>query len=273
MTAISKYGAFFSAVGCLMFSTHPAAAASVSNLVSREIRSEKGAVWVEDSLSIQEGYALRDPRALNVFVATQNKTNLSDSVRVMMQGEDLEVQKCDSKIRGDKMDLRVLSRVTFKETHKPARLRWVPYLAGQRITFHNGAIGVTNAGLEILIFENAGAPVLWFPDLGWVNSNDITTMEVYRKGIGLVFDESDIEFNLHLKTGKQSQLLFSWHPGAKVPDAPDPASLFRISQFNQMAEENRHRISQNDMYTLTTDLKIAKPGYYGFDGSINDGGR
>jgi hypothetical protein len=272
MTIISKYGAIFSAVGCLMLSMHPAVAA-VSNVVSREIRYEKGAVWVEDSLSLQEGYALRDRWALDVLVGVQqNKTNLSDRVRALMEGEDLEVQKFDAKMRGDTMDLRVLSRVAFKEAGKPARLRWVPFLAGQRITFHKGSIGRTNAGVEILIFKDAGAPVLWFPDLGWVNSNDITSVEVYRKGIAFVFDRADIEFSLHLKTGKQTQQLFFWNPGAKVPDV-DSTSLFKISQFNQMSEEDRHRMSQNDLYTLTTDLKIAKPGYYAIDNSIKDGGK
>ena len=271
LASISRYGAVLSAIGLLLFS---AASAAELNTVSREIRYEKGAVWVEDRLSLQEHYALRDRWALDVFVATQeNKTNLSDSVRALMEGEDLEVQKFDAKMRGDMMDLRVLSRVAFKEPRKPARLRWVSFLAGQRMTFHQGSIGRTNAGVEILIFENAGAPVLWFPDLGWVNSNDVIALEAYRKGIAFVVDKADIQFSLHLKAGRQSQQLFFWNPGAKVPDGPDSQALFKISQFNQLSEVDRHRMTQNDLYSLTSDLKIAKPGYYGFDGSNQDGGK
>jgi hypothetical protein len=233
----------------------PTAVAADGNTVDRNIFCEKGAVLVEDRLSIHENYAFRDHYMFDVFYGTRDSaTNLADRIRTVYMGEDLDVQRYTSEIKDQTMNLWVRSKVVFPDKKQPAKLRWESFLGGQKLTFPKGSIGRTGTGLEMLIFENDGAPVLWFPDLGPVDEHSLETLDQSKDTLRFLYGRSDVEYSLHLKTENVSQEMFFWVPGAKLREKPDSSAIIEMSRV--------HQISHNDIHDLVGEMRIAKSGYY-----------
>jgi hypothetical protein len=234
--------------------TKAAPVVQTENTVVREIRFEGARLRVYDKITMHDYFAMRDPNVNSIFVdAQRGKTNLIRHVKALLQGESLEVEDYRATTHGDVVDLEIRSAVVFHESPKPAKLRWVPFLGGQKFSFPAGSIGRTGVGVEIQVFENSNKLVLWFPELGAAEKL-LSTIDEYRELSDFAFQTDDFNYNCNLRSQDTVQALFSWIPSLKVTDTPDSASLKRLSQ--------QHAMSLNDVYTLFTNFKVAKPGYY-----------
>ena len=242
------------ALGLWVLVPRSPAATAISDKITREIRYEEGVVWVEDRLSVHEHYAFRERHLDDIFnKARENETNLTEEVRGLLEGEALSVQNYVATLKEGLLDLRVLSKLTFKSPSEPARLRWTSFLGGQTIGFPKGSIGRNGSGLDVLIFDGEDTPVLWFPDLGLAEEKLLVGLDERRIGASLSAT-TDIEYHLRLRMDNRFEELFAWRPGEKLRNQPGSDYLRLMNRF--------HPISFNDLSTLVNDLQVAKSGYY-----------
>jgi hypothetical protein len=224
---------------------------SATDVVRRQISQEEGVVYATDEISVGSEYGRLDPHLEEIFVqARKGETNLLKSVRGLLEGESLEIQNYSAKLRGERLDLRIVSKVRGS----PAKLRWVATLAGTVVIVPKGTIGHRGGELDILVFQKDGVAVVWFPDLGLPDEHRLSTLDALKDGSQFVQIHREREYSCTLKTGNGVLNLFEWKYGQFPSRPPDSDAIRNMNQFNRM--------SFNDLLTIFTNFKVAKPGYY-----------
>lgn len=229
--------------------------------VRREIRYNNGAIWVEDKLTVQKYFLDQEPALRSIVDASQNgKTNFTPQLRTMLDGEGLEIKEQEVNLSRESMEIRILSSVIFKGSQQAARLKWVPTWGGITLKLPNGTLGRSGTGIEILIFESDGKAYLLFPNLG--PAQPVANLKALKESIDWLTNLGDgpSEFVCVMKASDRVERLLHWNFGEKKSNPPDTRLIDRMDKAGDL--------SLNDIMTLCTSLKVAKPGCY----EIVDGG-
>jgi hypothetical protein len=235
---------------CVLFCANTSVMAL--DIVSRRIHIEAGNIIVEDKLSISAQFAEREPQTWNIYWRVQSgKTNLLSEIQELLNGEDLEISKYHLGYEKGQLNLDIVSKAKFSYTNTPAKLCWLPTWGGEVWDFADTKISLGRRGVEMLIFQNDGHFILWFPDLG--PSDDFLGEFSMFKNLFDVVPPFDRKFLLTLTVGDKSVALFSSTP-APPNDIPNLALLTKMNGL--------HKISSNDLISMCTSTKIAKGGYY-----------
>jgi hypothetical protein len=227
--------------------------APAMDTVTREIRCERGTVWVEDKLHISEDFANTNNKLGNVFDAVKGrKTNILERVRLMIEGEDLEIQTCKFAFTNDIMDMTIRSTVTPRNPDKPSMLHWLSTFGG----YHAGLEDEDpkKADGQMLVFSHDGRHIMWLPQLpSW--SPFIRELEEEKLTFDRFFSLGyPVRFECVLKMGDRSERLLLWDIGVQTADVPDASLMKQLNDF--------HKASGNDDLDLFTSLHVARAGYY-----------
>jgi len=219
--------------------------------VSREIRYERGAILVEDSLRLSGHFAVRNYTLNLIFDKLEHgDTNILQLTKELLKEDNVEVDSYRAEISAGRVDLSIFSKVVFGGTNQVAKLKWVPFWGGLNVGFPNGHC----SEMKLVIYKSGKRAVLWFPDLGAVESEFLAELDSYRKLMEFTFEGADIVLSCRLRQGAEWQRLLYWCPESKVPGPLDSDTIRRMHR--------RHGMSLNDVYSLFTNLKVAKSGCY-----------
>jgi len=214
-------------------------------------------VWVEDNMHLSVGTCAGVPLLRNVVEEKRRgNSNIVDTVRVLLKGEDLEIARYNAKVINEFLDLQIISTVKLN-FQNPARLNCLANYAG--LSFW----GPTGSGSEpyMLVHAGNGGRLLWFPewetptDLSEVVTKWITGKSIQRHFLGDV--PQVLKLRCFLKVGDKEETLFEASPWDPLPNVPDAEFLSRVHQS--------HKMSGNDWCRIFTDFRLAKPGYYAID--------
>jgi hypothetical protein len=237
-------------------------------------------VWVDDRLLITGEFAGSDPQVSAVFnAARDNAGKVSEKARELLASEDLEVQDYTAVLVGDNVELRILSKVRFKDSSKPANLNWVSSFGGRNPGLKNGEnepkdgklsfIGTGGQPLLQAEFKNTNAPAE--VRLSVYKQNGRYNLQVSRLAridnfIRLIKTKYDlnfdsffaggerIEFQTTLKSGGITEKLLLWDTG----DADHlPMHSARLEEI-----EANKKMTGNQQLRLVTSLKVCEPGFY-----------
>jgi hypothetical protein len=137
---------------------------AATDIITREIRYEKPAVLVIDHLHLNTRWVAVYPSLGEMFdAAAKGETDPKRFMPDFLKGDDVEVQNCRMTYERGAIDLLIRSKVRFV-AHRPSKLRIVGIFVG--VSYLEGGALSGEESEEMLIFEDAGGRLLWFPDFG-----------------------------------------------------------------------------------------------------------
>jgi hypothetical protein len=225
-----------------------------TNFVSREIRYEKPAVLVFDRFQLNDQIVAAHPELVEIFdAAAKGETDPKRFVPDLLTGDDVEVQNCRMTFEHGSIVLLIKSKVRFV-AQRPSKLRIVGIFGG--ISHIIGSATSGGESDEMLIFEDAGGTLLWFPD--YRAPSDLPSAVVWRLGSERLVHK-DFRLISTLNAGGKVETLLDLDWSQITTNAPSPAFLRELQQV--------HPMSGNDLSRLFSALKLAKGGYYDINAS------
>jgi hypothetical protein len=226
-------------------------APALTNSVTRQIRPSQGGVEIEDTIHLTLKTWDSYPRLQKIFKARQNETtDLTGMVRsFLLDGDDVEIVKYESSIRGEFMDLRIISKVKDFGS-KPASLKLLPTQVDR----------VARASWHLDLYSGKGIRLLWMPelpppeDLGAVVTGAANESVIMGEAVGWNWDKEALLLRCILNDGESAYTLLESKPWQTPSFLPDVNFLSEVHKS--------HKMDGNDWRRLFTEFKPAKAGYY-----------
>jgi len=183
--------------------------------------------------------------------AAKGETDPKRFMPDFLKGDDVEVQNCRMTYERGAIDLLIRSKVRFV-AHRPSKLRIVGIFVG--VSYLEGGALSGEESEEMLIFEDAGGRLLWFPDFGV--PDDLPSALFWRLGSERL-QPKDFRLTSTLDVGGKVETLLDVDWSQITSNTPSAAFLRELQQV--------HPMSANDFSRLFSALKLAKGGYYDID--------
>jgi hypothetical protein len=241
----------FGAVLCMQ-------ASGLTNTIVREIRTVDNEVRVFDRLHLKETIWKTRPELQPVYVRTiEGHSNMLGRAAALLSGENLLPIDCKASLKQGFLDLSIISKVSF-DSRGVAKLH---FASTYGVVQYQRKIGGMLTEPYFLVYSKPGIRLAWMP--AWDTPEKISesvgealnSRRAVEEAIGAY--EDVVEVRCFINDGTSEQALLLAYPWAQTGSAPPLKSLEEVSRFNPM--------SGNDVQSLFTDLRPAKPGYYLLD--------
>jgi hypothetical protein len=115
-------------MGFLLLACWTACAADV---IRREVSIKNGGVCVTDFLSISGSLAVEEPNLDAVYEAgVEGNTDFVQKVGKLLNCEDLHIEECKQQIRGQSLEVEIVSTVRFGASNHEAMIHLVSTFGG-----------------------------------------------------------------------------------------------------------------------------------------------
>jgi len=184
------------------------------------------------------------PLAEMFDAAAKGETDPKRFMPDFLKGDDVEVQNCRMTYEHGCIDLMIKSKVRFV-AHRPSKLRIVGIFVG--VSYLVGSAPSGEESEEMLMFEDAGGRLLWFPDFGV--PDDLPSAVHWKLGSERL-QPKDFRLTSTLDVSGKAETLLDVDWSHVTSNAPSGAFLKELEQVRPM--------SRNDFSRLFSALKLAK---------------